>query len=85
MRVKMIVQLSGTRDGKPWPGRGETMDLPDEEAAQMCASGMAETVKGEPEKAVPKKAEAAETPEPEVTDPPAPEKRGPGRPRKSTQ
>jgi len=85
MRVKMIVQMSGTRDGEPWPGRGEIVDLPGEEAAQMCAAGMAETVKGGTEKAVPAKAETTAPAEAEVTEKPAPEKRGPGRPRKNTQ
>lgn len=85
MRVKMKVQLSGTRNGKPWPSMGETLDLPAEEAAQMCASGMAETVKGETEKAVPAKAETTEPVEAEVTEKPQPEKRGPGRPRKTQQ
>lgn len=85
MRVKMIVQLSGTRDGKPWPGRGEVVDLPDEEAAQMCASGMAETAKSGTEKAVPAKAETTEPEPAETTEKPPPEKRGPGRPRKTQQ
>jgi len=83
MRVKMIVQMSGTRDGEPWPGRGEIVDLPGEEAAQMCAAGMAETVKGGTEKAVPAEPETTTVPEPETTEPPKPEKRGPGRPRKT--
>lgn len=85
MRVKMIVELSGSRDGKPWPRRGEIADLPDEEAAQMCASGMAETIKGGTEKAVPAKPETTEPEPSEVTEKPAPEKRGPGRPRKTQQ
>jgi len=82
MRVVMKVELSGTRNGQAWPKRGGTVDLPEGEAAQLCAAGMAETVKGEPEKAVPKKAETTKEPEPEVTETPTPEKRGPGRPRK---
>jgi hypothetical protein len=85
MRVMMKVQLSGTRNGQPWPGKGETMELPDDEAAQMCASGMAETVKGKTEKAVPAKAETTAPAEAEVTEKPQPEKRGPGRPRKTQQ
>jgi hypothetical protein len=82
MRVAMKVDLSCTRNGQPWPKRGEAVDLPDEEAAQLCASGMAETVKGATEKAVPAPAETTKAPEPETTAPPVPEKRGPGRPRK---
>ncbi|KPC73717.1 hypothetical protein ADL26_13375 [Thermoactinomyces vulgaris] len=82
MRVTMKVDLSGTRNGEPWPRRGETVDLPDEEAAQLCASGMAETAKGKVEKAVPSKAEVAEPEPAEATEAPKAEKRGPGRPRR---
>lgn len=85
MRIKMTVEVSGSRNGKPWPKRGETMDLPDAEAAQLCAAGMAETVNDDVEKAVPAKAEVTEPPKAEVTEKPAPEKRGPGRPRKTQQ
>lgn len=64
----MRVDVSGSRNGAEWPPRGSVIDLPDDEAAQYCAAGMAEPVTtfAEAEKAVP----------------PAPEKRGPGRPRK---
>jgi hypothetical protein len=83
MRVRMLAQISGTRNGKPWPGKGAALDLPDAEAVQLCAAGLAETVKGAPEKAVPAKAEVSAVPEPEDPVAPAPEKRGPGRPRKT--
>lgn len=43
MRVRMKVTISGTRDGKPWPERGEVVDLPDGEAEQLVASGLATT------------------------------------------
>ena len=54
MRVRMKVDVSGVRDGKPWPGRGEALDVPDDEGAGLCAAGLAEPVaaKDEPEKAV---------------------------------
>lgn len=84
MKVKMRVEISGHRNLEPWPKAGETIDLPEAEAAQLCASGMAETVKGNVEKAVPKKAETTKVPDEETTEPPAPEKRGPGRPKGST-
>ncbi|AKN71232.1 hypothetical protein QR97_27890 [Streptomyces sp. PBH53] len=42
MRVRMKVTLSGTRDGEAWPPRGELVDLPDAEAADMVAAGLAE-------------------------------------------
>ena len=44
MKVKMKVNLSGTRDGVAWPGVGEVVDLPDAEAAHMLAAGMASRV-----------------------------------------
>lgn len=34
--VKVLQQMSGTRNGVPWPERGETMEVSDEEAAQLC-------------------------------------------------
>ncbi len=63
MRVRMKVDISGTRAGQEWPPRGSVIDLPDAEAADYCKSGMAEPV--------------AVFNEPEVSDPPAPETRGP--------
>jgi hypothetical protein len=54
MRVKMKVAVSGARDGQSWPGIGEEIDLPDEEAAGYLAAGMAAPVIHEDvEKAVP--------------------------------
>ncbi|GLP71043.1 hypothetical protein TUSST3_76630 [Streptomyces sp. TUS-ST3] len=41
MRVRMKVTISGTRDGQPWPAQGGIVDLPDEEAKQMVAAGLA--------------------------------------------
>ncbi len=83
MRIRMKVEISGNRNGQAWPALGEVVDLPGAEAAQLCAAGMAETVNGVTEKAVPQTAETTKTPEPEVTQKPPPEKRGPGRPRKT--
>lgn len=40
-KVYMLTQLSGTRDGVDWPGRGEQVDLPDAEAAQLVTAGIA--------------------------------------------
>ncbi|MEU6344480.1 hypothetical protein ABZ883_26430 [Streptomyces sp. NPDC046977] len=47
MQVRMKTTLSGTRDGQPWPARGELVDLPDEEAAHMVSVGLAETADGD--------------------------------------
>lgn len=44
MQIRMKTTVSGSRDGVPWPPRGETVELPDDEAAALCASGMAEPV-----------------------------------------
>ena len=35
MLVVMVAQMSGLRNGKPWPPRGHTIELPDDEAVQM--------------------------------------------------
>jgi hypothetical protein len=69
MKIRMRVQVSGTRNGQDWPVSGSVIDLPDDEAAQYCAAGMADPVTTFAE------AETAAEPEPE--------KRGPGRPKKS--
>lgn len=37
----MRASLSGTRDGVDWPRAGEQIDLPDVEAADLCAAGVA--------------------------------------------
>lgn len=44
MRVRMRVAMSGTRDGADWPPLGGTIDLPDAEAADLCAAGLAQPV-----------------------------------------
>lgn len=40
--VRMRQDISGLRDGEPWPRRGETVDLPDGEALDMIAASIAE-------------------------------------------
>lgn len=53
MRVTMKASVSGSRNGVSWPKIGETVDLPDDEAAQLCAARIAEPAgEEEPEKAV---------------------------------
>lgn len=49
----MKVQMSGTRDGVDWPDRGVEIDLPDDEAKELAASGIVEevTAKAKVEKA----------------------------------
>ena len=55
MRVRMRDQISGTRNGEPWPPPGSEIDLPDAEAVKYCANGLATPVAdkdGKVEKAV---------------------------------
>lgn len=49
--VKLKHQLSGNRNGTPWPAPGTVVELPADEAAQLVRIGMAEEV--EEERAVP--------------------------------
>jgi hypothetical protein len=59
VKVKMREQITGYRNGVAWPAKGEEVDLPDHEAAKLCASGRATPVaEDRTEKAV--KAEPAE-------------------------
>jgi len=41
MRVKLVGDMSGLRDGEPWPGPGEIVDVTDDEGTQMLINGMA--------------------------------------------
>ena len=41
MKVRLVVALTGTRDGVDWPHRGEVIDLPRDEAEHMIAVGQA--------------------------------------------
>ncbi|WP_371624050.1 hypothetical protein OG245_15165 [Streptomyces sp. NBC_01116] len=49
MRVRMKVTVSGTRNGEPWPEKGGTVNLPDDEAKQLIAAGLAGEPDDEPE------------------------------------
>lgn len=44
MRIRMLVQMppGTTRNGRPWPGKGEVEDIPTGEALHLVASGIAE-------------------------------------------
>lgn len=44
MRVRMLFAITGTRNGEDWPAIGGEIDLPDVEAADMCAAGLSERV-----------------------------------------
>jgi hypothetical protein len=47
-QVRMLVTISGTRDGADWPARGELATLPTDEAAAMVAGGLVEIAAVEP-------------------------------------
>lgn len=51
MRVEMKIEISGARDGSPWPLMGGVVDVPDAEGAELVANGHAVPVAPEPEKA----------------------------------
>jgi hypothetical protein len=42
MKVKMKVQVSGTRNGARWPEPGKTIDVSADEAKQLIAAKLAE-------------------------------------------
>ena len=65
MKVKLLVGMSGTRNGEDWPPQGSEMEVSDEEGAQLCSGGLAEPVaekdSDKAEKAVAPKAETRKT------------------------
>lgn len=48
MRIRMLVEMAGSRDGQPWPAKGEEADLPTAAAAHLISAGVAETVEAKP-------------------------------------
>lgn len=50
MKIRMRVEITGTRDGIEWPGIGAEIVVPDDEGAHLCSVGMAEPI-AEPAKA----------------------------------
>lgn len=46
MRVTMKDEVSGTREGQPWPKPGEDADVPRDEALSLIGSGIAVLSKG---------------------------------------
>lgn len=71
MRVVMRWKITGTRNGDDWPDAGESIDLPDAEAADLIAGGLATPA----EKATAPAAGKAAAPKPRVGKKPAPETR----------
>lgn len=48
MLVKMLTQMSGTRNGDDWPPAGTTIELPADEAETLIYHRMAEPVAAAP-------------------------------------
>lgn len=46
MKVRMLVQVSGTRDGADWPGPGELADVAAGDVDGLVANGIAERIGG---------------------------------------
>lgn len=44
MRVRMLVDISGTRNGLPWPQRGGETEVPDDEGEALIAAQQAMAV-----------------------------------------
>ena len=89
MRIRMLIALSGTCNGRAWPRRGAEAEVDATVGAKMVAAGMAVEVPAmrREKRAVAPKAEKAAPPA-ETATVPAPEtaapKRPRGRPRKTT-
>lgn len=50
MIVRILTNITGSRNTIPWPGPGETLDVPDHEGADLISQGYAEADDGtEPE------------------------------------
>jgi hypothetical protein len=46
-RIRMNIQISGSRDGAPWPAPGEIVELPEDEANDLIRNRSASEVKDE--------------------------------------
>lgn len=56
-KIEMTARISGTRDGADWPAPGESLTVPDDEAADLVQLGFARIVAKPVERAVAPKAE----------------------------
>lgn len=61
MKVRMKEQLTGSRNGKPWPAPGETIEVFDSEAVDLINSRVAEAVTEQPKPEKRPTAKRAET------------------------
>lgn len=69
MRVQMRTAITGTRNGEDWPAVGGEIDLPDAEARDMIAAGLAVEVADAP------KPQTAAAPKPRTAKAPKAETR----------
>lgn len=44
MKVRLTGDMTGNRNGEPWPERGSVVEVSDEEGAALCRGGMAKPV-----------------------------------------
>lgn len=83
MKIRLNVDISGSFDGKRWPGRGGTVDVSDNVARHMINNGQASAVEEAPvETATTVTVDVEERPSALTTDD-GPVKRKRGRPRKT--
>ncbi len=72
VKVEMLVQISGTRDGEFWPEPGETIDVPAAEADTLVAAGSAKVARERKSSskagAEPEREKAVETPPENATE-----------------
>lgn len=57
MKIRMKTRIEGSRNGVRWPAAGNVVDLPEGEAHDLIAAGLAEPVQAEPTKATAAKPE----------------------------
>lgn len=73
MKITMVAEITGLRDGKPWPARGESITVPDDEAEVMIANNLAKKYEKADESVAAEAPAGASTEPLEVSAPPAPE------------
>lgn len=56
MHIKLVAQISGTRNGVDWPKPGEVLEVPDAEGAGLVSTGLAVEIEVEKK---PRKVETA--------------------------
>jgi hypothetical protein len=72
VKITMTAEISGLRDGNPWPARGGSIEVPDDEAEGLIANGLAKKYE-KADKAQAPEVVGASTELLEVTEPPVPE------------